>query len=117
MIVGIHHVAIQVADVAAARAFYVDVLGLEEIARPDFPVAGAWFKLGDQQLHIGEDANHRAPDRQHFAVRVDNLDATVAAIEAHGGDVRRAAQALPGAGLQASIRDPSGNLIELNQPD
>ena len=57
MIVGIHHVAIQVADVAAARAFYVDVLGLEEIARPDFPVAGAWFKLGDQQLHIGEDAN------------------------------------------------------------
>ena len=30
----LHHVAISVSDLARAKAFYGDVLGLEEIARP-----------------------------------------------------------------------------------
>ena len=45
-IVGVHHVALQVADVTAARTFYRDVMGLPEIERPDFPIGGAWFQLG-----------------------------------------------------------------------
>lgn len=116
-IVGVHHVNIQVADVAAARAFYGDALGLPEIERPDFDVDGLWFQLGAQQLHIGAAHDHRGPDRQHFAVQVEDLDAAVATIESRGVAVRRAAQTLPGAGRQAFLRDPCGNLIEPNQPE
>jgi catechol 2,3-dioxygenase-like lactoylglutathione lyase family enzyme len=116
-IIGVHHVAIQVDDVDAARVFYSEVLGLTEIERPDFPVGGAWFRLGRQELHLGAADGHVAPERQHFAVHVADLDATVAAIEAHGVSVRKTGLTFPGAGYQAFLRDPSGNLIELNQPE
>ncbi len=116
-IVGVHHVNLQVADVTAARAFYSDVLGLAEIDRPAFGVDWLWFQIGGQQLHIGEAKGHTGPDRQHFALQVENLDEVVSAIEQHGVKVRRAGQTLPGAGVQVFLRDPSGNLIELNEPN
>ena len=116
-ILGVHHVNIQVADVSAARAFYCGVLGLTEIDRPDFPVDGAWFELGVHQLHIGVEVGHVASQRQHFAVQVNDLDAMVATIEALGVEVRKTGLTFPGAGFQAFLRDPSGNLIELNQPE
>lgn len=102
---------------AAGREFYGDVLGLIEIERPDFTVEGAWFQLGTSQLHLGVEDGHLAPVRQHFAVLVADLDSAVATIEAHGVSVRKADLTLPGAGYQAFVRDPSGNLIELNQPE
>jgi hypothetical protein len=40
-------------DVAHAREFYSDTLGLEEIPRPAFNFPGIWYSLdGDLQLHI-----------------------------------------------------------------
>jgi glyoxylase I family protein len=116
-ILGVHHVNIQVADVPAAREFYRAVMGLTEIDRPAFPVGGAWFRLGAQELHIGEQDDHEAPDRQHFAVQVDDLDAAVSTIESRGVAVRKTGLTFEGAGYQAFVRDPSGNLIELNQPE
>jgi catechol 2,3-dioxygenase-like lactoylglutathione lyase family enzyme len=48
-ILGVHHIAIQVDDLDAARRFYLEVMGLPQIAdRPDFDVDGAWFQLGAQ---------------------------------------------------------------------
>jgi catechol 2,3-dioxygenase-like lactoylglutathione lyase family enzyme len=116
-ILGVHHVAIQVDDLDAARRFYRDVMGLAEIAdRPDFEVDGAWFQLGAHELHLGVEEGHRGPERQHFAVEVSDLDAAVAAIESHGVPVRKTGLTFPRAGNQAFLRDPSGNLIELNEP-
>ena len=40
---GIHHVSINVKDVPESIKFYVDVLGLEQLARPDFGFPGAWL--------------------------------------------------------------------------
>ena len=37
----------------ATQRFYVDLLGLREGPRPDFPVPGYWFYIGDQAvLHV-----------------------------------------------------------------
>ena len=48
---GVHHVSLNVDDVAAATAFYTEVLGLVVRSdRPDFGFDGAWLDVGDQSL-------------------------------------------------------------------
>jgi catechol 2,3-dioxygenase-like lactoylglutathione lyase family enzyme len=112
---GVHHVSLNVSDVAAARRFYVEVLGLEEIPRPAFPFAGAWLRSGGQELHLIAREGHEAPEGQHFAFRVSDVDAAAAELAGKGVKVGGPVD-VPGAGRQAFLRDPSGNLIELNQP-
>ena len=112
---GVHHVSLNVRDVAAARSFYVERLGLEEIPRPAFPFAGAWLRSGGQELHLIEQKDHEAPEGQHFAFLVEDVDAAAAELSAAGVKVGGPID-VPGAGRQAFLRDPSGNLVELNQP-
>ena len=45
------HVTIVVKSLAATRKFYVDALGMDEVARPNFPFAGQWFKAGATLIH------------------------------------------------------------------
>src|SRR5215472_4263045 len=49
---GYSHVAISVTDLDSARAFYIDLLGFEELPRPDFGFPGMWLRVGDLQLHF-----------------------------------------------------------------
>lgn len=114
---GVHHVSLNVADVDEAVPFYEEALGLTRIERPDFGFPGAWFDSGSGQIHLLEVDGHTAPDGQHFAFRVDDIDAVVATLVDKGIDVSPPSAGLPGAGRQAFLKDPSGNLIELNQPD
>jgi len=51
----IHHVSLPVSDVDKAWDFYSDVLGLQAIPRPDFDFEGAWYEVGDRQLHLIKD--------------------------------------------------------------
>lgn len=111
---GVHHVSINVADVDEAVAFYVERLGLSRRAdRPDFGFGGAWLDVGGQQVHLIEAPS--PDDRgQHFALAVTDLDATVAELRDGGLEV---SDAVPvGGGRQAFLHDPSGNLVELDQP-
>ena len=114
--VGVHHVSLNVTDAAAATRFYVDVLGLSERDdRPDFPFAGAWLQAGDQQIHLLEVADFVAPKGQHFALRVTDLGAARAHLEAHDVTVSEPKQ-IGDVCVQCFFHDPTGNLIELNQP-
>lgn len=111
---GVHHVSINVTDAAASVDFYTGVLGLtERTDRPDFPFAGAWLDLGDQQVHLLE---VDVPDDkgQHFAIRVADLAAAVASLRARGVAVTDPSPV--GSSLQSFLHDPSGNRIELHQP-
>lgn len=111
--VGIHHVNVMFDDIDSARDFYANVMGFDEIERPDFGFPGLWFQMGAQQLHLQPG---RAPDSfQHFALEVDDLDAVLEELAARGLDVQ-AGPAVAGAGKQAFLTDPTGNIIELNQP-
>ena len=114
-LVGVHHVSLNVGDAEKAVRFYREVLGLEQIPRPDFGFPGYWLRSGGQEIHLIQVADHRAPDGQHFAFRVEELDRVVAQIRSHGVEVSDPFP-VPGAGRQSFLRDPSGNLIELNQP-
>jgi catechol 2,3-dioxygenase-like lactoylglutathione lyase family enzyme len=114
-IAGVHHVSLNVRDAEEAARFYREVLGLEPIPRPDFGFPGFWLRSGSQEIHLIQVADHHAPEGQHFAFRVDDIDGVVAAIRRHGVEVSDPFP-VPGAGRQSFLKDPSGNLIELNQP-
>ena len=113
---GVHHVSLNVTDAAVATQFYVDVLGMtQRNDRPDFPFDGAWLQSGDQQVHLLEVADFEPPKGQHFALRVADLDAARTHLEAHGVKVSEPSE-LAGICVQSFFQDPTGNLIELNQP-
>jgi catechol 2,3-dioxygenase-like lactoylglutathione lyase family enzyme len=112
---GVHHVSLEVRDAEEAKRFYVEALGLEELPRPAFPFAGAWLRAGGQELHLIQKEGHVAPEGQHFAFRVEDVDAAAHELSALGVKVAGPFD-VPGAGRQAFLRDPSGNLVELNQP-
>ncbi|MBV9507174.1 MAG: VOC family protein [Acidobacteriia bacterium] len=49
----LHHVSLPVHDLEVSRRFYREIIGLNEIVRPNFPFGGAWFRLGaKQELHL-----------------------------------------------------------------
>jgi len=112
---GIHHVAICVTDPEEAVAFYTDVLGLVVVPRPDFGFGGYWLDAAGQQVHLMQ-SKEPQPGGGHFAMRVDDLERAVSDIRSAGWKVDTVPH-MEGAGHQAFLHDPSGNMIELNQPD
>lgn len=114
-LLGLHHVSINVDDVDKAIAFYVDVLGMTKLDRPDFGFPGAWLECGGQQVHLLQVDNHAAPEGPHFALRVDDIEKTRDMLIERGVAISDVLD-FPGAGRQAFFKDPAGNLIELNQP-
>lgn len=115
--IGIHHVSIGSHDVAASIEFF-GWLGLTVVqTRPDFPgIKGAWLQAGEQQVHLIGTTKDTPGIENHFAFIVEDLDATLDVLRAHGVEGRRSAH-VAGAGYQAFVHDPSGNVIELNQSD
>lgn len=112
----IHHVSLNVTDAAFATRFYVDVLGMtQRTDRPDFSFDGAWLQSGDQQVHLLKVPDFVLPQGQHFALRIADINAARAHLEADGAAVSES-KALPGIFVQSLFKDPTGNLIELNQP-
>lgn len=115
-VTGLHHVNVNVASLEESLTFYVDKLGFVLLPRPDFGFAGAWLQMGAHQLHLVESAEFVIDPRQHFALQVGDLDACTAHLDTVGVEYRRP-PITGGAGRQVFVRDPSGNRIELNQPD
>lgn len=119
-ILGLHHAQITIdrADEAAARAFYLDVLSLPELSKPDVLRArgGFWCQLGDRQLHIGlEEGVDRAASKAHIAYAVDDLQAWRTHLQAQGIQIGESI-AIPGMD-RFECRDPFGNRIEMLQLD
>ncbi|MHB1584380.1 MAG: VOC family protein [Acidimicrobiales bacterium] len=112
-LLGVDHVAVNVADVEASVAFYTRVLGLARRSdRPDFGFRGAWMDAGGQQVHFME-AEVPASLGQHFSLLVGDLDAAVAEIRSLGVEVSDPLAV--GRDRQAFLVDPSGNTVELHQ--
>ncbi|MFK7916878.1 MAG: VOC family protein [Ilumatobacter sp.] len=116
--IGVHHVSLNVTDAPSAIRFYVDVLGMvQRDDRPDFGAGfdGAWLQAGEQQVHILEVPDFVPPKGQHFALRVADIDAARAHLLDHGVEVSESRKQADIC-WQSFFRDPTGNLIELNQP-
>jgi len=78
---GVNHIALVVSDVGRSVAFYGGVLGMKQVMRPDFDRHGAWFTLGNIDLHLihGRPAVHPDDDLMvsHIALNCgDDEDVT-----------------------------------------
>jgi catechol 2,3-dioxygenase-like lactoylglutathione lyase family enzyme len=99
---------------AAARRFFGELLGLEEIEKPE-PLrarGGAWFALGGRQLHVGVEKEFEPARKAHVALRVEpaELDRLADRLVAAGSPVTWD-DALAGERRFYSA-DPWGNRIE-----
>ena len=118
----LHHSALCVTDIVRSKRFYGEVLGLQEIPRPDFDFEGAWYEFADgSQLHL---IVHDTPlalrgttviDARdgHLALRVDSYAAALERLKALGIDhLAYWDNKTPWA--QIYVTDPDGNVVELN---
>src|SRR5438270_13249399 len=57
---------------AAARKFYVEILGMSELTKPAAlqPRGGLWLKCGMHQVHIGVQVDFTPATKAHPAIRV-----------------------------------------------
>lgn len=111
-------------DVDAALAFYTGPLGFELAERWGPPFA--MVRRGDLTLWLsGPGTSAQRPMRDgaqpvpggwnRFVLEVDDLDATLAALRAAGAHLRSDIVSGPG-GRQLVVDDPSGNPVELFEP-
>ena len=117
---GFNHVSVVAHDLERSVRFYTEIFGMERIPTYTFAFPVQYLRLGDLQLHLFErDAD--APAFHHIAIDVDDFE------EAY----RRARQLeilekesffsdmyeLPDGSVQMYVRDPAGNLVEIDWPD
>jgi hypothetical protein len=101
-----------------ARWFYGTVIGLPELEKPE-PLrarGGAWFGLGDAQLHVGVEEPFAPARKAHPAVRLSDgeLHAVAKRLTEVGAPVRWDTE-LPSA-RRFFTDDPWGNRLELLAP-
>ncbi len=131
MIEAMHATKLVVADVDAAERFY-RAIGLQPVSRnlggeDEVRQEQSWLSAsGDMNAHVlilSRFTELPAPPRPAYpgeiwlCFRVADVDATIAAVTAAGGGLRRAAQDRPEHAVRAAVvHDPEGHLIELVGP-
>lgn len=115
LVTGLDHVqlAMPKGGEAEARAFFCDVLGMDEDAKPVALQArgGVWFRSGMAAVHLGVEASFAPARKAHPALVVGDIAEAEERLRASGCPVR-AAEALPGM-RRFYTEDPFGNRIEI----
>ena len=106
-LVGINHVALEVADVDEALDWYRRIFRFELRGRAGRDMA--FVDMGDQFLALGAPRRQPRDDHRHFGLVVDDREAVRRALEEVGAEI------VPTRGLR--FRDPWGNSVEVVQYD
>ena len=118
---GLHHASFPVTDLDRAKRFYGEVLGLVEMARPDFPFEGAWYRAGGCEVHlivpmdgvdVGQGPAGINPFSLHTAFAIDDYAGVVERLKDLEIEILETSAEMG----QLWIRDPDGNVIELITP-
>lgn len=114
----LHHSSLMISNLETSIKFYTEVIGLQQMERPDLGFPGAWFKLGEnQQLHIIKLPNmdptsgrpeHGGRDR-HVALTVDDFNVVRDSL-----DKNNTFYSMSKSGRKALfVRDPDANAVEI----
>ena len=122
----IDHVTVIISDLDKTRAFYKDLLGMDEVSRPNFGFPGLWFQAGTTQIHATMESpeagragwgDHQGATLEsrghHFAFEVDDAYACADLLRSKGIEILRGPQNRPDGPVQLYIADPDGHIIEL----
>lgn len=113
----INHVSINALNLEESVDFYVDLLRAEPIATPNFGIPVQWLALGRTQLHLFE-RDLKPTSHHHLGITVDDLEPVYRAAERRNAFDDEAFHnrlvELPGDVVQLYIRDPAGNLVEID---
>ena len=117
---GINHLSVHADDVETSVRFYETMFGMERIPTYNFGFKTQYLRCGDRQLHIFE-LDDPVGRYQHFALDVDDFHAVYEAAKAHGAldaeTFGNPVNELPDGSVQMYLRDPAGNLVEVDWPD
>lgn len=117
---GFTHVSVHAHDLDESARFYKELFGMEEIPAPDFPFPVCWLRVDDLQLHLFQ-SGEPAPSAHHFGLDVDDFEATYEKARELGVQEREGyfsnVYELPDGAVQLYLRDPAGNMVEVNWPD
>jgi len=120
--VAANHLAIHVKDPEASARFYSDALGLKRMPIGSTPTI-IWLNDGNFELHLvgGRTEPVGVPRQVHFALRVPDLAAVTARLDARNvawgnfDGASRVSQKRSDGVLQIYFQDPDGYWIEVNQ--
>jgi catechol 2,3-dioxygenase-like lactoylglutathione lyase family enzyme len=101
-LVGINHVALEVADLEQALAFYGEIFDLELVDREP---GMAFIEIGDQFIALTQCRGDAADEARHFGLVVNDKNLVRASLQRAGVEI------LPGHRLD--FRDPWGNRIQI----
>jgi catechol 2,3-dioxygenase-like lactoylglutathione lyase family enzyme len=103
-LVGINHIALEVADIEAALAWYGRFFELEvDLSERD--IGMAFIGMGDQFIALSEVAEPHRDAERHFGLVVDDKAAVRAELEAAGVELTPAPN--------CTFRDPWGNAVQV----
>jgi catechol 2,3-dioxygenase-like lactoylglutathione lyase family enzyme len=117
---GFNHVSIHARSLEESVRFYVHVFGMEPIPTYNFAFPVQYLRLGNLQLHLFE-RETEAPAYHHIGINVDDFEAMY--LRAKELDILERESffedmyELPDGSVQMYIRDPAGNLVEVDWPD
>jgi catechol 2,3-dioxygenase-like lactoylglutathione lyase family enzyme len=118
--IGFNHLSVGARDLETSLHFYETVFGMERIPTYNFGFTTQYLRCGKLQLHVFQLEDH-VPVYQHFALDVDDFHAVYDAAKALGAldgkTFRNAVNELPDGSVQMYLRDPGGNLLEVDWPD
>ena len=114
----INHVSVNARDLQQSVDFYTELFEAKPVPTPNFGIPVQWLSLGRTQLHLFE-RNLEPTSHHHFGITVDDVEPVYRAAERRGAFDREAFRnhlvELPGDVVQLYLRDPAGNLIEIDQ--
>ena len=118
-VLGISHVAFQVSDLAAARAFYEDFLGYRArsvTAAKAGPGECVLVPVNDRQYVELQPGLPPGEDRlDHVALETDDVEAMRRYLASRGIDVPVHSRKDPAGNRSFTVRDPEGHALELVQ--
>jgi catechol 2,3-dioxygenase-like lactoylglutathione lyase family enzyme len=115
----LNHVSVVAGDLDRSIRFYEAVFGLERLPTPNFGFPVQWLRVGGLQLHLFERPD-AAPTYHHLALAVEDFAGVYERARTLDAFDRTAfghhLYELPGDCAQLYLRDPGGNLVEVDAP-